>query len=480
VLGIWLATAAQPAFADTTSFSNNTPTGMCLQDFGTPYPSTIEVSGMNGPTSAVTVTLGQYNSPSSSQDVLLVSPAGKTVLILSDIGSEGPPVDITLDDAASQPVPVPATTGIFQPTDNDAGTSSDTFTGEAPAEPYGTTMSALSGDSPNGTWKLYVAENTAMGQPCMPNGGSIATWSLNLTTTPPAVAPPVDQPPPEQQSPLDPTAPVILSAEFSKPPVTGDQTFLQVLARDPDSRISGLTVDFGEALGLWAESSCIEGQPTAGGTVQFDVPYRYLAPGPHTITITVLSGGCGQAQATQQTKTVTVGAPAAAASRRARASLSIPGPTVTSRCKNARMAPTRRQTKAIVKALLCVMNEQRKLFKLKPLKNSKRLSTAALAHSRSMVLGGFFAHQGPTEPALVSRLKRVKFAGAAGENLGAGAGSLGTPVAIVDGWMHSALHRANLLSKRWRAVGIGFLAQYPIKTAALPVATYTTDFGSKP
>jgi uncharacterized protein YkwD len=272
---------------------------------------------------------------------------------------------------------------------------------------------------------------------------------------------------------------VILSAEFSKPPVAGQESFLQVVARDPDSRISGLMVDFGEALGLWSESACIEGQPAAGGTVQFDVPYRYLAPGAHTITITVLSGGCGQSQATQQTKTVTVAG--AAASRRARASVSIPGPTVTSRCKNAQMSPTRVRTKAIVTALLCVMNEQRKLFKLKPLKISKLLAKAALAHSRAMVLGGFFAHQGPSEAALAARLKKVKFAGtAAGENLGAGSGNLGTPVAMVDGWMHSPLHRANLLSKRWRAVGIGFLAQYPIKTAARPVATYTTDFGTQP
>jgi uncharacterized protein YkwD len=238
-------------------------------------------------------------------------------------------------------------------------------------------------------------------------------------------------------------------------------------------------VDFGEALGLWAESACIEGQPAAGGTVQFDVPYRYLGPGPHTVTITVLSGGCGQSQSTQQTKIVTVAG--AAASRKAHTSASIPGPPVTSKCKNAQTSPTRVQTKAIVKALLCVMNEQRKLFKLKPLMISKRLSKAALAHTQAMVLGGFFAHQGPSEPALAARLKKAKFAGAtAGENIGAGSGNLGTPVGMVDGWMHSPLHRANLLSKRWRAVGVGFLAQYPIKSAARPVATYTTDFGTKP
>jgi uncharacterized protein YkwD len=270
----------------------------------------------------------------------------------------------------------------------------------------------------------------------------------------------------------------VQSAGYSTPPVAGAETFLQVVARDPDTRLSGIIVDFGEALGLFAESACIARQSAAGGTVQFDIPYRYLSPGPHTITITLLSGGCGEAQATQVTQTVTVAG--ASAAFRAHASVTIPGPTVTSKCKNATMSPTRAKSKAIVTALLCVMNEQRKKFKLKPLKTSKRLAKAAITHSRAMVLGGFFAHQGPKEPALVARLKKVKFPGAAGENIGAGAGVLGTPVAMVDGWMHSPLHRANLLSKRWGAVGIGFLAQYPIKTAALPVATYTTDFGPKP
>jgi uncharacterized protein YkwD len=474
---------AQSASAQTASFSNSTPIGICASGIASPYPSTIEVSGMSDPISGVTATLAGYSSGAMNVDVLLVSPAGKTVLIMSDFASEGP-VDVTLDDAASQSVPAPANTGTFKPTDNDSGTSSDTFTGGPPAEPYGTTMSALSGDSPNGTWKLYVAQNPATPSGCSPDG-SIATWSLNITTTPVTTTPPSDQPPPNQPlpvdppaPPVDPTAPAIVSAEFDKPPVAGRETFLQVVARDPDSRISGLIVDFGEALGLWAESACIEGQPAAGGMVRFDVPYRYLGPGPHTITITVLSGGCGQSQATQQTKTVTVAG--AAASRKAHTSASIPGPTVRSKCKNARMSPTRVRTKAIVTALLCVMNEQRKLFKLKALKSSKILAKAALAHSRAMVLGGFFAHQGPTEPALAARLKTVKFAGAAaGENLGAGSGYLGTPVAMVDGWMHSPLHRANLLSKRWRAVGIGFLAQYPIKTPAQPVATYTTDFGTQ-
>jgi uncharacterized protein YkwD len=126
------------------------------------------------------------------------------------------------------------------------------------------------------------------------------------------------------------------------------------------------------------------------------------------------------------------------------------------------------------------MNEQRKLYKLKPLKVSKRLGKAALGHTQTMVVGHFFAHQGPKELGLAPRLRKARYPGAAGENLGAGAGVLGTPLAMVNGWMHSSLHRANLLSRKWGAVGIGVLPKFPLVTPARPVATFTTDFGPKP
>jgi uncharacterized protein YkwD len=474
--------SSTPALADSKTVSNNEPIGICIDENGTPFPSTIDVSGVSGNLTAVTAGLGGFTTGSTDTDFVLQSPTGKTVLIMSDVQSEGP-VDLTFDDAAPGEIPALApSSGTYKPTDIDSGGSSDALTPPGPAAPYGTTMSALNGDSPNGTWKLFVAQNPTAGMPCT-GDGSVANWSLNLTTADPPPPAPDPQPQPEpapNQPPADPNAPQIQSAAFDSPLVAGQDANLHVVARDADSPVTGLIVDFGETLGLFAESACQTGQKNEGGTVAFDIPYRYLSPGTHTLTLTILSGGCGEAQATQTTQTVTVAAAAFRAFFRAQTADTLAGPPITSKCKNATMSPARAQTKAIVKALLCVMNEQRKLFKLKPLKSSKKLAKAAVAHSRSMVLGSFFAHQGPSEAALPARLRKVKYRGSAGENIGAGAGVLGSPLKMVDGWMHSTLHRANLLSKRWRAVGIGFLAQYPLKTAAQPVATYTTDFGPKP
>jgi uncharacterized protein YkwD len=172
-------------------------------------------------------------------------------------------------------------------------------------------------------------------------------------------------------------------------------------------------------------------------------------------------------------------APATAARRLASAADTIAGPDITSKCKNASMLPSKKKAKLVTKALLCVMNEQRKLAKLKPLKLSKKLGKAAVAHTKAMISGKFFAHQGPKEKALAARLKKAKYRGAAGENIGAGAGAFASPVQMVNGWMHSSLHKANLLSRQWKTVGIGFVAGFPL-SATQPSATFTTDFGVRP
>ena len=502
--------AAEPAFADTATFTNNHPTTLQAGTAGAnPCPATIDVSGMQGNLSGATVTLNALDESSVTRgigwrrrargalDFLLVSPTGKTVMLLSDVATDGSVIDLTFDDAASGPVPGSvSTSGSFQPTDDDStGTQTDDFSAGVPIQPFGATMSALYGDDPNGAWQLYVATNGIGGTPSQL--GSIGSWALNLTTTTPTAPSSEGTPPPlptqivlgekvsggNPLAPPDPTKPQVQTAEFSTPPVVGQPTFLQVEASDSDSLVTGLIVNFGEALGLWGETACVEGAPNTGGTVQFDVPYQFFSPGEHTISITILSGGCGTAQtSTVFTKTVTVaaaGARKARASRRAHASLTIPGPQVVSRCKDARLDPTAANVKRIAKALLCVMNEQRKLAKLKPLKNSPRLGKAAITHTRAMIAGGFFAHQGPKEPALKARLRKVKFRASAGENIGAGGGALGSPVGMVNGWMHSQLHRANLLSKSWKYVGIGFIAKFPIKGGGAPVGTYTTDFGPK-
>jgi uncharacterized protein YkwD len=265
------------------------------------------------------------------------------------------------------------------------------------------------------------------------------------------------------------------SAQVGKP------TYLDVTASDATSQVTGVLVDFGNSLDSYGASACTEGKNPPGSST-FHIPYVFLTPGDHTINLTIFAGGCGAEVAHNYTFVVHVASAGVAARRLAQSAateVTLTGPPITSRCKDQALLPTKSKANRIIKALLCVMNEQRKLAKLKPLKLSPRLTRAALTHTQAMITGRFFAHQGPREPALVRRLAKVKYRGAAGENIGAGGGTLGSPLAMVNGWMHSSLHRANLLSRSWKFVGIGFLPKFPIPTAGQPLATYTTDFGTK-
>ena len=65
----------------------------------------------------------------------------------------------------------------------------------------------------------------------------------------------------------------------------------------------------------------------------------------------------------------------------------------------------------------------------------------------------------------------------AGENIAWGSGSLGTPASIVDGWMHSAGHRANILNGAFTQIGIGVAGGAP-QAGIDDGGTYATDFTS--
>ena len=65
-----------------------------------------------------------------------------------------------------------------------------------------------------------------------------------------------------------------------------------------------------------------------------------------------------------------------------------------------------------------------------------------------------------------------------GENIAWGGAALAEPAAIVRMWMHSPPHRANILSRRFREIGIGVAVGVPLRGARYRGATYTTDFGS--
>jgi uncharacterized protein YkwD len=98
-----------------------------------------------------------------------------------------------------------------------------------------------------------------------------------------------------------------------------------------------------------------------------------------------------------------------------------------------------------------------------------------------MVRQRFFDHVSPGGSTMAQRIKRTNYLDgrrgwSLGENLAWGSGSLATPAEIVDGWMHSAGHRRNILDAGFREIGIGIALGSPTGGAG---ATYVNDFGSR-
>lgn len=100
--------------------------------------------------------------------------------------------------------------------------------------------------------------------------------------------------------------------------------------------------------------------------------------------------------------------------------------------------------------LLAAMNETRAAHGLPPLRLDPRLQRAARAHSSDMIRRQYFGH-GP----FVSRLARFGVRGTrVGENLAWGVGGGADARGIVRRWLASPSHRANLLRRGFRRVGI--------------------------
>ena len=102
-------------------------------------------------------------------------------------------------------------------------------------------------------------------------------------------------------------------------------------------------------------------------------------------------------------------------------------------------------------ALIDEVNRVRAVHGRAPLTLDPALQRAARAHSASMLRSGSFGHG-----ALAARLRRFGARGPRlGENIAWGTGSTASAQSIVRMWLRSPGHRANLLRRGWRRIGVG-------------------------
>lgn len=175
-----------------TNFQNNA--GITINDAAAanPYPSNITVSGLGTSISKVTVTLRRLTHAfQDDAGFLLVGPTGVKVRIMTDCGGNNAgPVTLTFDDAAAAGPTCNAVlvNGIYKPTLGGPSITGGSvhpanFPAPAPANPYSLLLSSFNGTNPNGTWSLYVDDDTGSG------AGTLSGWSVTITTVGATAAP---------------------------------------------------------------------------------------------------------------------------------------------------------------------------------------------------------------------------------------------------------------------------------------------------
>jgi hypothetical protein len=193
-IGVLLASGV--AVAAVLTFSN--PSEILIRDNkpAEPYPSEIMVSGFSGPIRDVNLILkGFRHTYPDDVGVLLVGPTGQSALVMSDSGSEFGVLGLRLilDDEATNSLPDnnedgPITDGPYKPTQGTDQRTDGGFEGNLVPQPfpqegttppptgdYGTTLSVFDGTDPNGTWKLYVVDDSNEDRGKIRKG-----WSLRI------------------------------------------------------------------------------------------------------------------------------------------------------------------------------------------------------------------------------------------------------------------------------------------------------------
>lgn len=155
---------AAPATAQQNSLpflTYHNPTRVDIPDGGTAtaYPIPIPVQGLTGSVDRVVVILqGLTHSRIDDLDVLLVSPSGDRVMLMSDIVGSASDGYVIIGQSSQ---PITTVNGMLMeggPTDVAVG-GPDIFPAPAPAGPYPADLNVFADEDPNGIWQLFIVDD---------------------------------------------------------------------------------------------------------------------------------------------------------------------------------------------------------------------------------------------------------------------------------------------------------------------------------
>lgn len=111
-----------------------------------------------------------------------------------------------------------------------------------------------------------------------------------------------------------------------------------------------------------------------------------------------------------------------------------------------------------VKKVVELTNAERAKYGLQPLILSDALCKAAQEHAKDMSLNNYFSHTSLDGRTMSDRInKYLNNYNYAGENIAYGYES---PESVVQGWMNSEGHKANILEPNFKYIGVGYSDSY--------------------
>jgi uncharacterized protein YkwD len=159
------------------------------------------------------------------------------------------------------------------------------------------------------------------------------------------------------------------------------------------------------------------------------------------------------------------------------AAAALAAPSSAAACAHANQNPNDISLQQAKQATLCLLNKERTQRGIRKLHDNSRLDLASRRHANDMSRRNYFDHGD-----FVGRIKAARYLKGArgytlGENIAWGSYDYATPANIVDGWMHSPGHRANILNGGFHEIGLGIARGAPVGGQERG-GTYVTDFGT--
>src|SRR5262245_7130741 len=149
-------------------------------------------------------------------------------------------------------------------------------------------------------------------------------------------------------------------------------------------------------------------------------------------------------------------------------------------CPSADQAVGAAPSATVEAAVACLVNGERTARGLVAVDRAGALETAARRHAADMVARRYFAHVSPTGGTVDKRARRAGYITApcwvVGEDLGWAPPEVATARAVVDAWMDSPSHRAVILDRSFRDIGVGVVDRAPGGDGA--GATFVLELGA--